>query len=43
LPVTHSGGVEQHCLLVLFTNFVPITHHFSDIQLVNIQWPWNRS
>ena len=28
-------------LLVFFSNFVPKTHHFWDIRLVSIQWPWN--
>jgi len=28
-------------LVVLYSNFVPKTHHFWNIQLVSIQWPWN--
>ena len=28
-------------LLVFFSNFVPKTHRFWDIQLLSIQWPWN--
>ena len=28
-------------LLVFFSNFVPKTHRFWDIRLLNIQWPWN--
>jgi len=28
---------------VFFSNFVPKMHHFWDIRLVSIQWPWNSS
>ena len=26
---------------MFFSNFVPKTHRFCDIRLLNIQWPWN--
>ena len=40
LKVYHS--VDRYgFLLVFFSNFVPKTHRFWDIPLLNIQWPWN--